>query len=310
MLPLRSLLRVSPFLFLLGGQERYEFTEVHMGMPVRVVVYAGTDSVARSAARAAFRRIAELDDTFSDYRAQSEARRLGDRAGAWVAVSPAMFEVLAKSVKISRMTDGAFDVTAAPVVKLWRAARQSGVLPPDRAIDSARSLVGWRRIALDSARRRIRLAPGTTLDFGGIAKGYIIGQALKVIGNRPAMIEAGGDIVTGDPPPGTAGWSIDLGDRVETFSRAAISTSGPAAQFVVISGKRYSHVVDPRTGWALSSSLQAIAIGTDAAMTDAAATAVGVLGPEGTERFPSLRMQIGPAPRLEQPDTFIGFPKR
>ncbi len=74
MLP--HLLRVSPFLFLLGGQGRFEFTEVHMGMPVRIVLYANTDSEARSAARAAFRRVAELDNTFSDYHPQSEVRRL------------------------------------------------------------------------------------------------------------------------------------------------------------------------------------------------------------------------------------------
>ena len=252
-----------------------------MGMPVRVVLYAGTDSAARSAARAAFRRIAELDDTFSDYRPQSEARRLSEHAGDWVPVSPDMFAVLSRSIDVSRLTDGAFDVTIAPLVALWREARKTGVLPRATQIDSARALVGWRRIALDTARRMARLDSGTRLDFGGIAKGYIIGEAretLHAVGINAMMIEAGGDIVLGDSPPGTNGWKIQVGETVGTLARRALATSGPGAQFVMIGGKRYSHVIDPRTGAASTNQVTAHAVGLDPAVTDALATAASVLG--------------------------------
>jgi FAD:protein FMN transferase len=289
---LLSLLRVAPFVFLLGGQERYEFTEVHMGMPVRVVLYAGTDSAARSAARAAFRRIAELDDTFSDYRPQSEARRLADRADEWVPVSADMFTVLARSIEISRLTAGAFDVTVAPIVALWREARRTGVHPRPGQIDSAEALVGWRRISLDSARRSVRLEPGTRLDFGGIAKGYIIGRALAAAALKSVMIEAGGDIVVSDAPPGTSGWKIDVGGRVESLRNSAVSTSGPTAQFVVIDGQRYSHVVDPRTGLALTNGYLVRVMGNDPSMTDALATAASVDPALAAPLAKKLRLRI------------------
>jgi thiamine biosynthesis lipoprotein len=298
---LRSLLRVSPFLLFLsvGQQHRYEFTEIHMGMPVRIVLYAGTDSAARIAARAAFRRIAELDNTFSDYRPQSEARRLSDSGGEWTPVSVEMLEVLSRSIEIARLTDGAFDPTVAPLVALWREARRTGAMPSAGAIDSARSKVGWRRIALDSVRRAARLTAGTRLDFGGIAKGYIVGEAARELRSRgiaSMLVEAGGDIIVGAAPPEAQGWRIDVGDSLVTLANIAISTSGAERQHAVIDGRRYSHVVDPRTGIALTNDWTVRVIGPDPAITDAAATAIGVLGPDGVRLFPALSIRVSTTP--------------
>jgi FAD:protein FMN transferase len=275
-----------------------------MGMPVRIVLYAGSDSAARTAAQAAFRRVAELDNTFSDYRPQSEARRLSDRAGEWTPVSAEMFEVLSRSIEIARLTDGAFDPTAAPLVALWREARRTGALPAAGAIDSAGSKVGWRRIALDSARGAVRLDAGTRLDFGGIAKGYIVGEAgreLRRRGIASMLVEAGGDIVVGAAPPGTDGWRIGVGDSLITLANTAISTSGAERQHVIIGGRRYSHVVDPRTGIALTNHWTVRVIGVDPAMTDAAATAVGVLGPNGARLFPALSIRVSAAAESVSP---------
>lgn len=277
---------------------RHEFTEIHMGMPVRMVLYAATDSAARGAARSAFRRVAELDNTFSDYRAQSEVRRLASRSGDWVEVSQELFEVLSLSIEIARATDGAFDPTAAPVIALWREARRTKAVPSPRRVDSARAVVGWKRIALDSSRRAARLERGTSLDLGGIAKGYILGQAraaLRTAGVRAMLIEAGGDVVVGGAPSGSAGWRIDapgaspeMATRLEKITNAAVSTSGGSVQFVEIDGTRYSHVVDPRTGIALTTRQLVRVIGRDPAVTDAIATAVGVLGK--TIVFPGVEM--------------------
>ena len=281
-------------MFLIGGQalaaqpelRRHEFTEVDMGMPVRMVLHAGNDSVARVAARAAFRRVAELDDTFSDYRPQSDVRRLDARSGEWVIVSAELFELLGRSVAIARLTGGAFDPTVAPVVALWREARRSKILPRASQVDSARALVGWQKIALDSSRRAVRLAPGVRLDFGGIAKGYVLDQArsvLRTFGIESVLIEAGGDIVVGSAPPGKPGWRIDVTGASEQFTRmasslvnAALSTSGPTMQFVEIEGVRYSHVVDPRSAMALTNGLLVRVIGRDAALVDAISTALSV----------------------------------
>jgi thiamine biosynthesis lipoprotein len=106
------------------------------------------------------------------------------------------------------------------------------------------------------------------------------------------LVEAGGDIVVGDAPPGAQGWRIDVGDSLITLANLAISTSGAERQHVVIGGRRYSHVVDPRTGIALTSEWTVRVIGPDAAITDAAATAVGVLGPGGARFFPALSIQV------------------
>ncbi len=274
-----------------------------MGMPVRIVLYADTDSAARSAARAAFRRIAQLDDTFSDYRPQSETRRLSARAGEWVTVSPDLFEVLSRSIEIASLSDGAFDPTVAPLVVLWREARRTGIHPSRSQIDSARARVGWRRIALDTARRAAHLQPGTSLDFGGIAKGYVIGQARAVLASRgitSVMIEAGGDIVFGDRGPESAGWRLEgrgisetTGGPFVTLDNLAVSTSGPTAQFVVIDGTRYSHVIDPRTGMALTNDVIVRVFGPDPTITDALATAVSVLGRQSSLRVSRYTIELG-----------------
>jgi thiamine biosynthesis lipoprotein len=270
------------------AQARHEFTEVHMGLSVHVVLYAHHDSVARAAARAAFARIAMLDNMMSDYRSQSDLRAIEANAGEWVPAPAEMFEVIQTALRMASLTDGAFDPTVAPLVALWRTARQTKALPARAEIEAARARVGWRRVALDTVRRLVRLDPGMRLDLGGIAKGYILEQALRVIreaGVTSALVEGGGDIVVGDAPPGRRGWHIDtpgasteLVTRARELANSAISTSGASAQYVEIGGVRYSHVVDPRTGIGLTNQLTARVIATDAAVADALSTALTVLG--------------------------------
>lgn len=290
-----------------GAQVRREYAELHMGVAARIVLHAPDDRKARAAARAAFARIAELEDKMSDYRPQSEARRLERRAGTWVPVSRELFAVLARAVAIARATDGAFDPTIGPLVALWREARRGGRLPARAALDSARALVGWRRLGLDPARRRVRLAaPGMRLDLGAIAKGYILQEALGTLrahGVTRALLEAGGDVVVGDAPPGRAGWAVEtpgtdavVAARAASLVRAAVATSGPAAQFVEIDGTRYSHVVDPRTGVGLTTAATATVVAPDGATADALATALTVLGPararEVLARFPGVSASV------------------
>jgi thiamine biosynthesis lipoprotein len=272
---------------------RHEYREIHMGMPVRIVLYAATDSAARDAARAAFQHIARLDAELSDYRPDSELRRIEAGAGSWVSVRPATFAVLQQARDIANLTDGAFDPTIAPLVALWRHARQTGRLPPRPAIDSARALVAWHELHLDAARCAVRLArPGMRLDLGGIAKGFILQQALATLeqhGVKQALLEAGGDIVVGAAPPGQAGWLIETPGADPEFAahsraleHAALATSGHARQFVEIDGVRYSHVVDPATGLGLTNGLTARVIAADGALADALATALTV-GPARAE---------------------------
>ncbi len=284
-----------------------------MGMPVRIVLYAPDEAAAVRAASAAFARIASLDRAMSDYRPDSEVRDLSRLSPAPVIVSPDVFRVVCRAIAIARDTDGAFDPTVAPLVALWRDARTTGRLPARAAIDAARALTSWRRVELDAARSSIRLPdPGMRIDLGGIAKGYILQAALTTLrgaGYGAALLEAGGDTVAGDAPPGQAGWRIAGNDPdaekdtrrlfrrgSELIARAALATSGPAAQFVEIDGVRYSHVVDPRTGWALTSSVTAHVVAADGATADALATAATVAGARGLDairaRFPAVRIYL------------------
>lgn len=257
--------------------ERFTFTQVHMGMEARIVVYAPSSEVAETACRAAFARIGELDSIMSDYRRDSELNRLCDRAGGDpVRVSDDLFRVLARSQEIARATNGAFDVIVGPVVQLWRAARRTAQLPSRTEIEAARAKVGYAKMTLDPVGKRVRLrTPGMRLDLGGIAKGYACDAAMAVLreqGLTRALVEMGGDIVLSEAPPGTTGWTIRIatasGPIDRKLANCAVSTSGDTEQFVIIGGKRYSHVVDPRTGWAITNRVQASVIAPDGFTSD------------------------------------------
>jgi thiamine biosynthesis lipoprotein len=278
----------------LGAQERFEFKEMHMGMEVRIVLYAPDVRQARVAARAAFDGIADLENIMSDYRPQSELRRLERRTGEWVTISGPLLGILAMAKDVAGATKGAFDPTVGPLVTLWRDARLTRRLPSKSALDSARALVGWNRIELDMPASRVRLAPATRIDLGGIAKGFIIHFAALTLQQREVigMVEAGGDIAVSGRPPGRRGWIIALGDTVIVLDSGSVSTSGPGAQFVEIDGVRYSHVVDPRTGSALTNGHTVTVTYHVGAIADALATALSVLGPERAQdilaRYPGV----------------------
>jgi FAD:protein FMN transferase len=287
----------------------HEYSQVHMGLRVRIRLYASTTAAAEQSARAAFARIARLDQMMSDYRPDSELRRLEGNGNVWAAVSPELFDVVQRAVEIARASDGAFDPSVAPLVALWRDARASGRLPDRSATESARARVGWTHIQLDASRRAIRFArPGMRLDLGGIAKGAILQDAVRALraqGIASALVEAGGDIVVGDAPPGRRGWTIEAAGASSTVQRraaaltnAALATSGSSAQFVEIDGIRYSHIVDPRTGVGLTHQLTAYVISPDAATADALATALSVAGPGKARaliaRFPGTLASLTP----------------
>lgn len=276
---------------------RHEFTAVHMGVPMRIVLYAESEGAAREAARAAYARVAELDEMMSDYRPGSAVRRLSGRPRDWQPVSPDLARVLSRAQDVSRWSGGAFDVTVGPLVRLWRESRRSGRSPEAGALSRARSRTGWRMLEVDTARSAVWLwADSMQLDLGGIAKGYTLGEALKVLRGRglgAALVEAGGDLVVGDAPPGAAGWSVALPAGADSSAReaagslanVAVATSGGTEQYVEIAGVRYSHVVDPRTGLGVVGPHLVTVIARDGALADALATALSVLGPE---RGPAL----------------------
>ena len=267
--------------------ERFEYRKVIMGAEARLVVHADTEEAAQAGATAAFARMEELDAILSDWRVDSELARLVERAGSGpVEVSGAMFTALSRAQEIARAAAGGFDVTVGPYVKLWREARETGVLPTAEALDAARARVGFEKLKLDADAGTVTLeVEGMQLDLGGIGKGIAADAALAILvaaGLPMSLVDFGGDLVLGDAPPGERGWTIDCGcgdaKRRRVLKNCAVATSGDTEQHVEIDGVRYSHLVDPRTGIALTEPLCVTMRAADGATADALASAGSVLG--------------------------------
>lgn len=261
----------------------------------RIVLYAPDRASATEASNAAFSRIAALDAAMSDYREDSELMILCRKAGGpAVKVSGDLFGILTKAQEFAVRSNGAFDVTVGPLVRLWRRARRTGELPDSASLKQALALTGHGKLHLDPATHSVRLErAGMLLDLGGIAKGFAADEAMHVLEQREirsALVAAGGDIVVSDPPPQKPGWIIAVGGVTEseplTLKNAAVSTSGDAGQNVEIGGVRYSHIVDPKTGRAVTGRSSVTVVARDGTTADALATAASVLGPE--ESIPML----------------------
>ena len=272
---------------------RFEFTEPHMGTLWHITLHAPAAAIASNAVRTAFARVHTLDLLFTDYDPNSELLRLcTNRVGHAVPVSGELFDILQKSERLSRQTEGAFDVTVGPLVQLWRRARRQRELPAPEKIVAARAAVGFEKMKLDPRRRTVTLlAPEMRLDLGGIAKGYAADEALRVLqrnGISRALVAASGDLAIGDAPPGQPGWRVEIAlpaagtnrNVVLHLKNRGISTSGDAEQFVELNGVRYSHIVDPRTGVGLTNRLQVTVLADCATRSDALTKTICVLGTE------------------------------
>jgi thiamine biosynthesis lipoprotein len=272
--------------------ERFEFSHPAMGTLINITLYAPDLAAAKAGAAAAFQRIDALEDIMSDYQADSELMRLCDQPfGKPVPVSAELFDVLQRARKVSKLSDGAFDVTIGPYVRLWRFARKRKVLPTPAEIAAARAAVGWQKLRLDERARTVTLlVPNMRLDLGSIGKGYAADEALRILKGRGidrALVAASGDIAIGNPPPGQRGWKVGIatfGGSTNTPScalllhNAGISTSGDTEQFIEINGVHYSHIVNTATGLGLTNRIQATIIGPDATTTDSLDTTVSLLG--------------------------------
>ncbi len=265
--------------------DRFTFAELHMGVRTTLTVYARDEDHARRACRLAFDRIAALENSMSDYRKNSEINHLSQNAGgAPMKISDDLFFVLARAQQIARLSDGAFDVTVSPLIRLWRTARREKTLPDAQKIAAARLLVDWTKLKLDRQNQTAQLLlKAMQIDLGAIAKGYAGDCAIEILkaqGINSALFEAGGDVVVGDAPPGTNGWKIEIENatssgapRVVTLHNAAIGASGDTSQFVTIGGKHYSHVVNPKTGMGLTNRVAVTVIAPRGITTDSLATA-------------------------------------
>jgi thiamine biosynthesis lipoprotein len=270
-------------------------TQPHMGVPWTITVHAASDAAGTVAIAAGFAEVERLERILSDYDPDSELSRLSAAAATPAAVSVGhdLWNVLARAEELRTLTDGAFDIAVGPLTRLWRQSRRSGHLPRPDKLAAARQAAAPGGILLDPQSRAVSLTrPGMRLDPGGIGMGYAADRVLKVLrqqGIAAAMVDASGDIAVSAAPPGSAGWRIAIsglpgdersGGGMLLLERKAVTTSGDAHQAVEIDGRRYSHIVDPRTGLGVAGPAAVTVIAPDAATADALATAASVLGPE------------------------------
>lgn len=271
-----------------------------MGSPFNLVFYATDSAQASQLAAASFLLVDSLNLIYSDYLENSELNRLGRTAGTgeFIPVSLPLYDILLASKKASLQSSGSFDVTIGPLSKLWRKARKEKTFPSVTDINNARKTVGFKNISIDTFARKIKLLPpGMQLDLGGIAKGYaaqLVINFLKVNGVTSALADAGGDIVCSNPPPGKRGWTVGINLPQSTtqllpetvaISNCAIATSGDLYQYIEHKGKKYSHIIDPRTGYGVQFQRNVTVIAPDGATADWLATACSILPLQKSKRL-------------------------
>lgn len=275
------------------------FHSNHMGTRFNIVLYADSteDSLAKKAADTAFARIEELNQIMSDYEENSELNRLSRTSGSGeaVRVSDDLFTVIKESIRMAELSDGLFDITIGPMSKFWRVVRMSPdpQLPTHDELTDLQEKVGYQHIRLNEEGQTLELLePNMQLDLGGIAKGYAAEEALKVLesyGIERALIDAGGDVTLGNPPPGRDAWDVAVPKHQKTgenqfitlqVADKTVTTSGDLFQFVEIEGNRYSHIINPLTGLGTTNQIQATVIAPNGMTADALSSILTLMNPE------------------------------
>ena len=272
--------------------------QFHMGMMVELVAWAPSEAAGQEACAAAFQRIGALNAMLSDYEPESELSQFCRKAGQGPQkVSPELWKVLSASRKLAALADGHYDVTAAPTIRLWRQARKQGRLPEAAALQESLRHVGYEKLVLTPDGRAELKEPGMLVDLGSIAKGYIGDEALAVLRSRgcaQAAYIAGGDMVFGAAPPGKKGWPVKParpGMALLEVANCGCSVSGDTVQYLEVGGKRYSHVIDARTGAALTDRRMCIVLAPSGLVSDPLST-IGTILPE--PQFRALAKRYAP----------------
>jgi thiamine biosynthesis lipoprotein len=239
---------------------------------------------------AAVAELERVEDLMTDWR-PSELTRLNDAAGAGPHTVPhELARHIARGVKFGELTGGAFDITYAGVGKLWDFKRVPPVVPDAATVAAALEVVGYQRLGVDLEADTVELPEGMRIGLGGIAKGYGVDRAMKVLmdhGVEHGLVNAGGDLKALGRKLGES-WQIAIRHPREEervlavipVVNTCVVTSGDYARFFEHDGVRYHHIIDPRTGYPSTGCMSATVVAPDAAAADALATAMCVLGPE------------------------------
>lgn len=301
------LLLVAYCLLLLSGctkkDRMYKENRILMDTFCSITVVASSEAEAKEAIEAGFGEIQRLETLLNYFSPESELSAINAAAGAFpVKVSSETLEIVIKAMDIAKASGGAFDPTVAPLIKLWKFSKapEDSVMPSAGEVEKALKLVGYRKVNIDGITSEIFLdEEGMEVDLGGIAKGYAADRAvlaIKSLGIKSALVAIAGDIRgfgvnTSDhpwrvgiqnprPEAGTEKPWEDIFASIE-LKDSAVSTSGDYQRFFIKDGKRYHHILDPKTGSPAESGLiSSTVIAPEGYLTDGLSTAVFILGAE------------------------------
>jgi thiamine biosynthesis lipoprotein len=243
---------------------RLEASVDAMGTTFSLVLYGDNRDGLEFAAEAAFEEARRLDHLLSHYRPDSEWSEVNRFAAQRpVKLTPELFRLLAACLDYSRASEGAFDLSVGPLMKVWGFYQGSGRLPAKAEVAQALQQVVYRHLLLDAAARTVRFArPGLALDPGGIGKGYAVDRMVETLletGVTSALVSAGGSSIYGLGSPGAEsdGWLVKIRDPKDSsrtveelrLKNLSLSTSGAYEKFFVAGGRIHSHIMDPRTGY-------------------------------------------------------------
>jgi len=294
-----------------------------MACRFEVLLVAGQYEGGTAASLEALDLVESLERQMTVFRPDSEINRLNRTcADGPVEVEPRLFELLELAIELSAETDGAFDITAGPLWRAWGFARRAGRVPSDEELARARQNVGSHLLELDSERRTLRFRqPGVELNLGGIGKGYALDRAAEILaaagindflmhGGQSAILGRGSTLATGGGigmmpaargrDAGPVGWVVGVRHPSQRKGRLAelrlrdraLGTSGSATQYFRHKGRRYGHILDPRTGQPAEGLLSVTAVAPTAAVADALSTAFYVMGPAKALEYCRSRPEI------------------
>ncbi|HTK31973.1 MAG TPA: FAD:protein FMN transferase [Candidatus Saccharimonadaceae bacterium] len=281
-----------------GAQRRsYPFVGRTMGTYDQVVIVTADSAAAAPIAEACQHEFARLDSVLTNWTTTSEVARLNRTAGTRTThVQADVARVIAAAMRTWRESDGAYDITVEPLVRLWGFLAGTPHVPPRSDIRAAYAHVGAQRVKFDSTASTLRFTqPWVKIDLGGLGKGYAADVATGILRERgvsDALVDLSGKMYALGHPADADAWRIgirDPRDRIPYFARLTlrdegIATSGKYEQFVDADGKRYGHIMDPRTGWPAQGLISVTVVTPDAITADAWATALFVLGPRDARR--------------------------
>jgi len=250
--------------------------------------------------------LAQVVQQMSNWQADSDISRFNQApAGAWVTIPPECFDVLSCALHWARESGGAWDPTIGPLINLWGFGPRNGpVVPPQQLPNAAllaqlRTQVGYQRITMQPEKRQVRQPGGMQLDLCGIAKGYAVdavAKAISTLGLGHFLVEIGGELRASGQRPDGRPWRVaiaaaaDLPQRTLALRNLSIATSGDQWQAFELAGRRYSHTLDPRTGWPVTHALTSVTVlHVECMQADALATLLTVLGPNEGLAFAGAR---------------------